>query len=68
MCPLCLGTATFLISGSTSAGGLALVLLREHLPRRRRRRWFRRIEKEAVESPKLLASTLNSKLYERLLN
>jgi hypothetical protein len=30
MCPLCLGTATLLVSGSTSAGGLALVLLRKH--------------------------------------
>jgi hypothetical protein len=33
MCPLCLGTATLLISGTTSAGGIALVLLRKHFPK-----------------------------------
>ena len=32
MCPLCLGTATLLVSGGTSAGGLALALLRGHFP------------------------------------
>jgi hypothetical protein len=34
MCPLCLGTATILVSGTTSASGIALVLLRKHLPKR----------------------------------
>ena len=33
MCPLCLGTATLLVSGTTSASGIALVLLRKHLPK-----------------------------------
>ena len=28
MCPLCIGTVTLIVSGSTSAGGLAAVLLR----------------------------------------
>jgi hypothetical protein len=37
MCPLCLGTATLVASGSTSAGGLALVLLRERFPALARR-------------------------------
>ena len=35
MCPLCIGTATLLISGGTSAGGLAAVLLRKPFRRRR---------------------------------
>jgi len=33
MCPLCLGTAALLVSGTTSASGIALVLLRKHLPK-----------------------------------
>lgn len=33
MCPLCVGTATLLVSGTTSAGGIALVLLRKHFPK-----------------------------------
>ena len=33
MCPLCLGTATLLVSGTTSASGIALVLLRKHFPK-----------------------------------
>jgi hypothetical protein len=37
MCPLCLGTATLLVSGTTSATGVALVLLRKHLPTPRTR-------------------------------
>jgi len=28
MCPLCIGTATLLVSSATSAGGLAALLLR----------------------------------------
>jgi hypothetical protein len=32
MCPLCIGTATLLVSGGTSAGGIAAVVLR-HLGR-----------------------------------
>ena len=28
MCPLCIGTATLIVSGSTSAGGLAAAVLR----------------------------------------
>jgi hypothetical protein len=35
MCPLCVGTAALIASGSSSAGGLAAVLLR-HLARQRR--------------------------------
>lgn len=37
MCPLCLGTATLLVSGSTSAGGVALALLRKPFRRWRAR-------------------------------
>jgi hypothetical protein len=29
MCPLCIGTAAWLVSGGTSAGGLAAVLLKQ---------------------------------------
>ena len=35
MCPLCIGTATLLISGTTSVSGIALVLFRKHLPKHR---------------------------------
>jgi len=35
MCPLCVGAATILISGTTSASGIALVLLRKHFPKAR---------------------------------
>jgi hypothetical protein len=31
MCPLCIGTATLLVSGGTSAGGLAALLVRTRL-------------------------------------
>jgi hypothetical protein len=34
MCPLCIGTATLVVSGTTSAGGLAALVLR-HLRRKR---------------------------------
>lgn len=30
MCPLCIGTATLLVSSGTSAGGLAALLFRRH--------------------------------------
>jgi hypothetical protein len=33
VCPLCLGTATLLISGTTSASGIAVVLLRKQFPK-----------------------------------
>jgi len=36
MCPLCIGTATWLVSSGTSAGGIAAFILR-------RTRWSRRV-------------------------
>jgi hypothetical protein len=42
MCPLCIGTATLLVSGGTSAGGLTALLLKPVRSRWRRftaRRW-----------------------------
>lgn len=35
MCPLCFGTATLLLSGGTSAGGLAVMLLSKPFRKRR---------------------------------
>jgi hypothetical protein len=36
MCPLCIGTATLLVSSGTSAGGLTALLLRRLVHRRER--------------------------------
>jgi hypothetical protein len=36
MCPLCIGTATLLISSGTSAGGLATFLFRRRAVKKRR--------------------------------
>jgi hypothetical protein len=35
MCPLCIGTATLLVSSGTSVGGLATLLFRLRTPKRR---------------------------------
>ena len=36
MCPLCIGTATLLVSSGTSAGGLATFLFRRRAVKKRR--------------------------------
>ncbi len=38
MCPLCIGTATLLVSSGTSAGGIAALLCKARARRRRARR------------------------------
>ena len=38
MCPLCLGTAAWLFSSGTSAGGVAALILRRRALRNRRER------------------------------
>src|SRR5262249_6567487 len=46
MCPACLGTATLLLSGATSAGGLVALVTRLGVPRR----WIVRRRRKALGS------------------
>jgi hypothetical protein len=59
MCPLCIGTATLLVSGGTSAGGIAAVVLR-HLGRQHRQAVLRSVEGD-MTSPRTFNVAANNR-------